>query len=72
MVRGEKLGDAIRYEQIENLRQDLYLYIDNNTEKIDVNLPIFLPISYLHWTGGDFLILIMQHTMNLLTVLHTG
>jgi hypothetical protein len=35
------LGDAIRYEQIENLRQDLYLYIDNNTEKIDVNLPIF-------------------------------
>ncbi|KAF1073945.1 hypothetical protein [Methanogenium sp. MK-MG] len=41
MVRGEKLGDAIRYVQIENLRQDLYLYIDNNTEKIDVNLPVF-------------------------------
>ncbi|WFN35177.1 hypothetical protein L1S32_03405 [Methanogenium sp. S4BF] len=41
MARGEKLGDAIRYEKIENLRQDLYSYIDNNTEKIDINLPVF-------------------------------
>lgn len=41
MVQGEKLGDAIRYEKIENLRQDLYSYIDKNTEKIDINLPVF-------------------------------
>jgi len=41
MARGEKLGDAIRYEKIENLRQDLYSYIDNNIDKIDVNLPVF-------------------------------
>jgi len=41
MARGEKLGDAIRYEKIDNLRQDLYSYIDGNTEKIDTNLPVF-------------------------------
>ena len=41
MARGEKLGDAIRYEKIDNLRQDLYSYIDNNTEKIDASLPVF-------------------------------
>ena len=41
MERGEKLGDAIRYEKIENLRQDLYSYIDTNTDKIDTNLPVF-------------------------------
>lgn len=41
MARGEKLGDAIRYEKIDNLRQDLYSYIDRNTEKIDANLPVF-------------------------------
>lgn len=41
MARGEKLGDAIRYEKIENLRQDLYSYINNNIEKIDTNLPVF-------------------------------
>ncbi len=41
MARDEQLGDAIRYEKIENLRQDLYSYIDNNTEKITVNLPVF-------------------------------
>ena len=41
MARGEKLGDAIRYEKIDNLRQDLYSYIDKNAEKIDGNLPVF-------------------------------
>ncbi len=41
MAKGEKLGDAIRYEKIDSLRQDLYLYIDKNTDKIDVNLPVF-------------------------------
>lgn len=41
MARGEKLGDAIRYEKIDNLRQDLYSYIDTNIEKIDANLPVF-------------------------------
>ncbi|WAI01032.1 hypothetical protein [Methanogenium organophilum] len=41
MARGEKLGDAIRYEKIDNLRQDLYSYIGNNSEKIDANLPVF-------------------------------
>ncbi|MDE4907091.1 hypothetical protein L0665_00415 [Methanogenium marinum] len=41
MAQDEKLGDAIRYEKIENLRQDLYSYIDNNSEKITINLPVF-------------------------------
>lgn len=41
MAKGEKLGDAIRYEKIDSLRQDLYLYIDKNTDKIEVNLPVF-------------------------------
>ncbi len=41
MARDEKLGDAIRYEKIDNLRQDLYSYVDSNTDKIDINLPVF-------------------------------
>ncbi|UUX91835.1 hypothetical protein [Methanoplanus endosymbiosus] len=41
MPRGEKLTDAIRYEKVESLKKDLFLYIDNNPEKISNNLPVF-------------------------------
>ncbi len=41
MTRGEKLSDAVQYEKIEALRRDLFSYINQNSEKISSNLPVF-------------------------------
>ncbi|WP_048153082.1 hypothetical protein [Methanolacinia paynteri] len=41
MPRGEKLTDAIRYEKVDVLKNDLFLYIDSNPDKISSNIPVF-------------------------------
>ncbi|MBP2132990.1 hypothetical protein J2128_000911 [Methanomicrobium sp. W14] len=41
MPRGEKLTDAIRYDKVESLKNDLFYYIDSNPEKVSSNLPVF-------------------------------
>ncbi|WOF15609.1 hypothetical protein F1737_02365 [Methanoplanus sp. FWC-SCC4] len=41
MPRGEKLTDAIRYEKVDGLKNDLFAYIDNSPDKISANLPVF-------------------------------
>ena len=41
MPRGEKLTDAIRYDKVDALKNDLFFYIDSNPEKITSNIPVF-------------------------------
>lgn len=41
MPKGERLTDAIRYERVDALKKDLFLYIDKNPEKISSSLPVF-------------------------------
>ncbi len=41
MTRGEKLKDAIKYEKLDVMKNDLSLYIEKNIQKIDSNLPVF-------------------------------
>jgi len=41
MPRGEKLTDAIRYEKVDALKNDLFLYVDGNPDKITANIPVF-------------------------------
>ena len=41
MPRGERLTDAIRYEKVDALKNDLFMYIDSNPEKITSNIPVF-------------------------------
>ena len=41
MVRGEKLSDPIEHEKIDALKRDLLSYINQNSEKIHSNLPVF-------------------------------
>ena len=40
-MRGEKLSDAIVYEKLNLLKKDFFGYIRSNTEKVDLNLPVF-------------------------------
>jgi hypothetical protein len=40
-MRGEKLSDAIAYDKLNLLKKDFSGYIGRNTEKVDVNLPVF-------------------------------
>lgn len=40
-MRGEKLSDAIVYEQLKHLKRDFFGYIERNTAKVDANLPVF-------------------------------
>lgn len=41
MPRGEKLTDAIRYEKVDALKNDLFFYIENHPDKITANIPVF-------------------------------
>ncbi|MBT8507296.1 hypothetical protein AZH53_02480 [Methanomicrobiaceae archaeon CYW5] len=41
MARGENLTDAIQYEKIDMLKNDLLSYIDRNSDKVNSNLPVF-------------------------------
>jgi len=41
MARGEKLSDAIEQDKIDTLKRDLLSYINQNSEKITSNLPVF-------------------------------
>ncbi len=36
-----ELTEAVQYEKLEILKRDLFLYIDENSDKIDTNLPVF-------------------------------
>ncbi len=40
-MRGEKLSDAIVYDKLNLLKKDFFGYIRRNTEKVDLNLPVF-------------------------------
>jgi len=40
-MRGEKLSDAIVYDKLNLLKKDFIGYIERNTEKVDLNLPVF-------------------------------
>jgi len=40
-MRGEQLSDAIIYEKLNVLKKDFFGYIERNTEKVDLNLPVF-------------------------------
>jgi hypothetical protein len=40
-MRGETLSDAIIYDKLNLLKKDFFGYIDKNSEKVDVNLPVF-------------------------------
>jgi len=41
MAKNERLTDAIKYEKIDVLKKDLFAYIDKNSNKINLNLPVF-------------------------------
>lgn len=41
MAKNERLTDAIKYEKIDVLKKDLFSYIDKNSNKINLNLPVF-------------------------------
>jgi len=40
-MRGEKLSDAITYDKLHLLKKDFDGYIERNTAKVDLNLPVF-------------------------------
>ncbi|MFA5222238.1 MAG: hypothetical protein WC391_08140 [Methanoregula sp.] len=40
-MQDETLSEAIIYDKLNLLRKDFFGYIERNTEKIDVNLPVF-------------------------------
>lgn len=40
-MRGEKLSDAIAYDKLNLLKNDFFGYIGRNSEKVDLNLPVF-------------------------------
>jgi hypothetical protein len=40
-MRGEKLSDAIAYDKLNLLKKDFFGYIGRNSEKVDLNLPVF-------------------------------
>ncbi len=41
MAKNERLTDAIKYEKIDVLKKDLFSYIDTNSNKVNLNLPVF-------------------------------
>ncbi len=41
MAKNERLTDAIKYEKIDVLKNDLFTYIDRHSDKINSNLPVF-------------------------------